>query len=295
MAEKYELAEKDYRAGMKYKDIAAKYDVSLNTVKSWKQRKWSNKDEDTTKKGVHTKPKRVHTKKEPKEPVVESDELTDKQRLFCIYYIKYFNATKAYQRAYECAYTTAMTNGHGLLRNTKVSKEIDRMKAEHATELKLDVRDIIQKYIDIAFADITDYLKFGREEEILYNEQGEPELDANSNVKMQAFNYVHLNDSSEIDGTIVTEVKQGRDGITVKLADKMKALEMLAKYTDLLNDNELKQLKAEQIKYDNESKRVGIAQQKKDMVVGSEENKYAYMTAEERKAAIERLKGMTAK
>lgn len=64
MAEKYELAEKDYRAGMKYKDIAAKYDVSLNTVKSWKQRKWSNKDEDATKKGVHTKQKRVHTKKE---------------------------------------------------------------------------------------------------------------------------------------------------------------------------------------------------------------------------------------
>ena len=295
MVEKYILAEKDYSAGMKYKDIAAKYDVSLNTVKSWKQRKWSNKDEDTTKKGVHTKQKRAHTKKEPKEPVVESDELTEKQRLFCIYYIKYFNATKAYQKAYECDYTTAMASGSRLLRNVKISDEIDRMKAEQATELKLDVRDIIQKYIDIAFADITDYLKFGREEEILYNEQGEPELDANSNVKMQAFNYVHLNDSSEIDGTIVTEVKQGRDGITVKLADKMKALEMLAKYTDLLNDNELKQLKAEQIKYDNESKRVGIAQQKKDMVVGSEENKYAYMTAEERKAAIERLKGMTAK
>lgn len=81
-------------AGMKYKEIAEKNNVSINTVKSWKTRhKWSK---DTAEKGVHTKQKRVHTKKESQEPVVESDELTEKQRLFCIYYIKYFNATKAY-------------------------------------------------------------------------------------------------------------------------------------------------------------------------------------------------------
>ena len=34
---KYELAEKDYKNGMKYKDIADKYGVTINTVKSWKQ------------------------------------------------------------------------------------------------------------------------------------------------------------------------------------------------------------------------------------------------------------------
>jgi len=57
MAEKYELAEKDYIKGMKYKDIAEKHDVSINTVKSWKVRhKWERN-------GVHTKEKGVHTKK----------------------------------------------------------------------------------------------------------------------------------------------------------------------------------------------------------------------------------------
>lgn len=64
MAEKYELAEIDYNNGMKYKDIAEKYGVTLNTVKSWKTRKW-NKDE--TEKGVHTKTKSVHTKEEKQE------------------------------------------------------------------------------------------------------------------------------------------------------------------------------------------------------------------------------------
>ena len=48
------------------------------------------------------------------------------------------------------------------LRNPKLSKEIDRMKTEQATELKLDVRAVLQKYIDIAFSDITEYfVEFG--------------------------------------------------------------------------------------------------------------------------------------
>ena len=248
MAEKYELAEKDYRAGMKYKDIAVKYDVSLNTVKSWKQRKWSNKDEDASKKSVHTKQKRVHTKKEPKEPVVESDELTEKQRLFCIYYIKYFNATKAYQKAYECDYTTAMASGSRLLRNVKVLDEIDRIKAEQTIELKLDVRDIIQKYIDIAFADITDFVSFGSETLVAKDELGRNIIDDEGNNITYNVNHVDFKSSDSVDGTIISEVKKGKDGISIKLADKMKAMEMLSKYTDLLNDNQLKQLQIEKAK-----------------------------------------------
>lgn len=62
--EKYELAELDYKNGMKYKDIADKYEVSLNTVKSWKQRyKWYKDDKkvctQNTKKYAHKKVKEV--------------------------------------------------------------------------------------------------------------------------------------------------------------------------------------------------------------------------------------------
>lgn len=39
---------------MKYKDIASKYNVSINTVKSWKQRyKWNRKSMHTKKKYAH--------------------------------------------------------------------------------------------------------------------------------------------------------------------------------------------------------------------------------------------------
>jgi len=59
-APNYELAYDDYQKGMKYKEIAEKYGVTLNTVKSWKTRyRWS-KD---PKKGVHTKPEKVCTQK----------------------------------------------------------------------------------------------------------------------------------------------------------------------------------------------------------------------------------------
>jgi uncharacterized protein YjcR len=55
-APNHELAEKDYMAGMKYKEIAEKYNVTINTVKSWKQRYGWSKDK---KKGVHTKSEKV--------------------------------------------------------------------------------------------------------------------------------------------------------------------------------------------------------------------------------------------
>ena len=69
--------------------------------------------------------------KEPIEPdakdVLENTELTDKQRLFCIYYIKCFNATKAYQKAYQCDYITAKSNGYRLLTNAYIKQKIERL------------------------------------------------------------------------------------------------------------------------------------------------------------------------
>lgn len=35
---KYEQAFDDYKKGLKYREIAEKYDVSISTVKSWKIR-----------------------------------------------------------------------------------------------------------------------------------------------------------------------------------------------------------------------------------------------------------------
>ena len=56
MAEKHIQAQKDYVKGMKYKDLAEKYGVSVNTIKSWKRRHgWKRKKGAPSEKSVHTK------------------------------------------------------------------------------------------------------------------------------------------------------------------------------------------------------------------------------------------------
>ncbi|RKD22561.1 terminase [Ammoniphilus oxalaticus] len=244
-----------------FRALAEKHGVKEGTLKSRRSReKWSR----ATKKKDATKPKKVATiskkmqpKKEQYEPVVESEDLTDKQRLFCIYYIKYFNATKAYQKAYECAYTTAMSEGHRHLRNPKISAEIDRMREETLSEKKLSADDVLQMYIDIARADITDFAKFGKREVPVISMVG-PVKDADGNQLMKEVNYVDFKESAEVDGTIITEVRQGKDGISVKLADKMKAMDMLAKYTDLLSDNDKKRLREEKLRMDIEKTKIEV-------------------------------------
>lgn len=152
MKEKYELAYQDYLDGMKYKDIAAKYGVSVSTVKSWKSRYWKDKK-------LQPKKSKVATKKVAKKiakKIVENDELDEKQQLFCVYFMKYHNATKAYQLAYGAKYSTAMVKACNLRKEPKIQKEILRLKELMYQEILLDPNDIVQRYIDIAFMDETE-------------------------------------------------------------------------------------------------------------------------------------------
>lgn len=248
-----ELAEQDYIEGMKYKDIAAKHKVSLNTIKSWKQRyNWNRKSMHTNKKVCTQNKSKKIKKKDIKEPiaeevkeVLENAELTDKQRLFCIYYIKYFNATKAYRKAYGCSYETAMVNGFNLLRNTKIESEIEKLKQHKLNQVMLSEEDIFQRYMDIAFSDITDYVNFGKREiEILEDNQS----------KTIEVNYVDFNDSYDVDGTIISEVRQGKDGVSIKLHDKMKALQWLSDYMGIATDKQKVELEVLKSKIVNNGK-----------------------------------------
>lgn len=147
--EKHELAYQDYLNGMKYKDIAAKYGVSVSAVKSWKSRYWKNKK-------LQPKKPKVATKKVAKKiakEIVENEELNERQQLFCVYFMKYHNATKAYQLAYGAKYSTAMVKACNLRKEPKIQKEIQRLKELMYQEILLNPNDIVQRYIEIAFLD----------------------------------------------------------------------------------------------------------------------------------------------
>ena len=230
----------DYLGGMKYKDIAEKYGVTVNTVKSWKTRYgWSRNKE----KGVHTKKKKVCTQKEQENPlsyqkendeiteIMGNSELTDKQRLFCIYYVRCFNATKAYQKAYECSYETAVANAYRMMGNDGIKKEIHNLKQNRLNREFLSEEDIFQMYMDIAFADITDYVSFGRETVEVMGAFGpvqvKNEKTGKKEILKREINTVRFKESDSVDGRLISEIKQGKDGASIKLADRMKALQWL--------------------------------------------------------------------
>lgn len=222
----YILAESDYVAGMKYKDIAAKYEVSINTVKSWKKRyAWSrNKKTGCIQKGCTQNKKGAHKKEavaEDVSQVVINDELTDQQQLFCLYQSRMFNYTKAYMKAYPgCTYASAAVLGSRLMKNQLIRETIEQLKQNHMNREMLKQEDIFQKYMDIAFADMNDFMSFGQEE-----------IETDYGPRM--VNSVRLKESDQVDGTLITEVKQGRDGVSVKLADRMKAIDWLADHMDI--------------------------------------------------------------
>lgn len=233
--EKHELAFEDYKNGMKQKEIAKKYGTTINTVKSWSRRyEWSKKK----KKGAPQN-KSVHTKKECKkiaEEIVETSELDEEHQLFCIYYLKYHNKVKAYQKVKpNTPYNSACVMASRWSKQPAVIEEINRLKKELYEDALLDPQDIVQKYIDIAFADLNDYLEYGREEVpvIIKNpDTGEDE------VLKRTVNMVKFKESAFADGTILSEVKQGRNGASIKLADRMKALDWLSKHMNLATEEQ---------------------------------------------------------
>ena len=222
--ENYEKAEQDYMAGMKYKEIAEKYDTTINTVKSWKKRYRWNRGE-----GAH-KIEKVCTQKTkgaPKKAVpiddgtketLQNSDLTPEQQMFCIYYSKTFNAAQSYQKAYGCKYDTAMVNGCMLLRNTKVREEIERLKEIKRQQIVAGADDIVELQMRIAFADAGNYAAFGN----------------------NGINWVHIANSDTVDTQIIQEIKEGQTGVSIKLADKQKAIDWLTKYFLMHPDDKYK-------------------------------------------------------
>ena len=221
-----ELAELDYMAGMKYKDIASKYGVSINTVKSWKTRhQWDRSPGRKKRKRSVEKKKKVHTKKRTHETpeqienrekkqeamraLVKFDWEQERQRLFCLYYMQTHNATSSYQRAYGCTRAAAAASGCRLLKDDKIRMRIQQMKDERDAGILLRATDIVELYMRIAFADISEFV----------------------NVKGGRYS---VNDLSEVDTQLIESIKPTQDGaVIVQLNDRMKALRWLSDYFEL--------------------------------------------------------------
>jgi phage terminase small subunit len=251
-----EDATADYMAGMSYAGIAEKYGVSLNTVKSWKQRYgWDRKGAHTEK--VCTPAKRVQKDADrvPKRPTPDERDgkLTEKERLFCEYYVERFNATEAIRKV-GYSQKSAKQAAYMVIHRPHCKRYIEKLKEWKREMLLAGPEDILERYMRIAFSDIGEVVTFGQREVPVLNEiTGLPIMltdpkdpDAKPRMLTRIESYVDVNDAANVDTSLISEISQGRDGaVKVKMVDQRGALEFLRQFFNM------NPLDAHKVAYDN--------------------------------------------
>ena len=240
-----EQAKALFEEGWKLVDIAKQYDINPGTLRRWKHEgKWGKRISERSEKISERSEKKIRKKKQTIEQDIEKvdeSDLTEQQKLFCMYFIRCFNATKAYMKAYKCGYETAMVNGCRMLRNAKISSEIEALKKDRLGREFLTEEDIFDRYIDIAFSNITEFVEFGTEEVPVMTMYGPAMVEEEDGKKvplMKTVNWMRFKDSNEVDGFLISEVKQGKDGASIKLLDKMMAMKWLTEHMDLATEEQ---------------------------------------------------------
>lgn len=143
--------------------------------------------------------------------------LSEKEELFCYHFFRTKNATQAALRAgYGSHYS--YNAAYHILQKDNVREFMKELQTHACEELFVSTIDILRMWAKIAFADMTDYVSVSGAG-------------------------VTLRNSSSVDGQVITEVKEGRDGVTVKLADKMKALDRLSSYLKVLPGDKAQEVK----------------------------------------------------
>lgn len=245
-----------YKQGMKLKDIADQLELPQGTIRRWKSvHKW---DDDSKTKIEHDIANARNKKNERSKKAfdnavsetMENEELTDKQKLFCVYYAKEHNAVQAYMKAYGCTYQNACSHAWKLMKKADISCEIDRLIEMKAKSVHFSSDELVELHMRIAFSDIGNYLSFGKEHvpQWTKDKDGEfiPVIDPNTGEqKVNVYNTVDLKESDQTDTQIIQEVTEGKNGISVKLADKQRSIRWLEQYF-LVNP-----LDRHKIEYDN--------------------------------------------
>lgn len=220
---------KEHKGKIDLVEIANSLGSPPGTVRGWKSKdKWDEalggtfqpkKRNAPKKKSERSSKKKERSIEKPVELVIDNDDLTEAQKMFCLHYLQHFNATKAYQQAYpQASYATARVEGSKHLTKPSLKKELHRLKAELQQDVFIGVGDIMQNYAKQAVADITDYVAFGRKE--VRNKHGD----------IKKVNYLDFKDSDSVDGAVIKNVRMGKDGPVVELYDKQKAMSELMKY-----------------------------------------------------------------
>lgn len=235
---KIKEAEELHKSGMKLIDIAKKLDKPEGTIRRWKCEYWSKetnaRKDDKKKSNARNEEKNSKAKIKEMEKLYRtvSEDLTEKQRLFCVLYVNNFNATQA---AIKAGYSPkdAREQGYENLMKPHVRKEVERLKQLKRGMLFAGTDDILERYMRIAFADLNDFIDYGSEEVPVINSFGMHVKDKLGNNVTEIRSYVRFKNSNIVDGGLISEIKTSKSGVSIKLEDRQKALDFLKDYFDM--------------------------------------------------------------
>jgi phage terminase small subunit len=116
--------------------------------------------------------------------------------------------------------------------DSKVIARIEELTEELKYRNMATVEKVISQLSKIAFSDIKDMLSFKTVKTV--NE----DLTALTGTPIIAYKTViDLKDSDDVDGSLIAEVKETKDGFSFKRNDQMKALELIGKHLGMFTDN----------------------------------------------------------
>lgn len=152
--------------------------------------------------------------------------MTDKQVMFAKEYIVDLNATQAAIRA-GYSERTAKSIGQENLTKPDLQSYIQELMEERSKRTEITADMVLREYAKLGFSNITDYLKVVEQE--VRTESG-----------MQSYKTVDIFETDSIDRSkldAVAEIKQTKEGISLKLHDKKGALDSMARHLGMFNDN----------------------------------------------------------
>lgn len=236
-------------------EIAARLDVGSGTIRQWKRRDgWENvtealqtvtQERDT----VKTRKRATDNNKQIIQTINNCEEITDKEKDFCLYFVSSYNAVQsAIKAGYKGSYLTIKNTAYEVLHRPAVHAMIDALKTMKRLSILASVDDVLEMHMRIAFSDIGDYVNFGQREQQVMTAFGplclKNDLDEDVPV-MKTVNFIDLNEKSLVDTVMLAEISQGQNGVKIKLQDRQKSLDFLERYF-LINP-----LDQHRIDYDN--------------------------------------------
>ena len=151
--------------------------------------------------------------------------LTPKQIRFVDEYLVDFNATQAAIRAGYKA-KTAHVIGAENLRKPKIAEEIARRQKDLQRRTEVSQDRVIRELARVAFADATDFVQV----ETRIINKGDIE------VPLELAVHKETAELSADQRAAIASIKQGANGVEIKLHDKIKALELLGRHIGLFTD-----------------------------------------------------------